>query len=161
MRMVVSIMAVIGLLVGAGLAVGAEPAAVAEVVPDGYAASFGHRNSPQYVNTGYSDSHRAYGAGACAAPPYGMDDVGTGCSHWRNSCCDNAWAGYCYETGLFGYRTYRNRCGCGDCGGGGRSHLFSLFRWSQPAADCTADDCQPEPQPVSLPPTKAPTKPEA
>ncbi len=160
MRMVVSIIAVIGLLVIVGSAAGSEPAATVDVVPPGYSASFGQRHSPQYIYAGYSSSNSAYGAGACAAPPYGLDDVGTGCNHWRNSCCDDAWAGYCNETGLFGYRTYRNRCGCGGgCGGGG--HLFSLFRWSQPAADCMADDCQPEPQPVSAPPTKAPTKPEA
>ena len=38
--------------------------------------------------------HRAYGAGACAAPAYGWEQ---GCCEHPPSCCDNAWAGYCEE----------------------------------------------------------------
>ena len=160
MRTVTSIVMIIGLLATAALAVGAEPAPVAVIVPPEHAASFVQTPDAQYLYAGYSSSHSAYSAGPCAAPPYGMDDMGTGCNHWRNSCCDNAWAGYCNETGLFGYRTYRDRCHSGCCGGCG-GHLFSLFRWSQPTAECEADDCQPAPQPVSSPPTEAPKSPEA
>jgi hypothetical protein len=85
---------------------------------------------------GYS----AYSEKACMAPEYGMEDVGSHCDHWRNTCCDNAWAGYCGERGLLGRRTSRSSdCNQQACCPGG-SRLFSLFRWSQPASGCAASD---------------------
>ena len=84
--------------------------------------------------------HSAFSEKACMAPAYGMDDVGSNCDHWRNTCCDNAWAGYCGERGLLGRRTSSSSdCNEQACSPGG-CRLFSLFRWSQAADACAATD---------------------
>ena len=161
MRTITAILATVGVLATTGLAVGLDPAPVPVIVPMDYAVSYGRGDQCQYE--GHAARRSAFAAGPCAAPPYGAEDTGRKCNHWRNSCCDDAWAGYCNETGLFGYRTTRDKChcesrgGCGGCGG----HLFSLFRWSQPRADCAVDNCQPEPEPTPSPATEVPTSPEA
>ena len=158
MRTISAILAAVGLLTTTGLAVGQEPTPVPIIVPSGNTAGFGYGHADQCQHEGYASQRSAYAAGACAAPQYGLEDVGRQCNHWRNSCCDDAWAGYCNETGLFGYRTTRDNCLGGPCGGG---HLFSLFRWSQPAADCAVDNCQPESEPAPPPVAEAPAAPEA
>ena len=155
MRTITAILAVVGLLMVAGLALGLEPAPASVIVSSEYATGYGQGH--QYQHEGYTSRLSAYAAGACGAPPYGMEDTGRACNHWRNSCCDDAWAGYCNETGLFGYRTERDSCHCGTgCGG-----LFSLFRWSQPAGECAADDCELEYEAAALPAEEIPTPPEA
>ena len=159
MRTISAILAAVGLLATTGLAIGPDPAPVPVIVPSGHAAGYGQ----QCHYEGYGSNQSAYAARPCAAPQYGMEDIGRQCNHWRNSCCDDAWDGYCNETGLFGYRTTRDKCGCGlsgGCGGCG-GHLFSLFRWSQSPADCAVDNCQPEPEPAPSPATEVPTSPEA
>lgn len=84
--------------------------------------------------------HSAFSEMACMAPEYGMDDIGSNCDHWRSTCGDNVWAGYCGERGLLGRRTSRNSdCNQQACCPGG-SRLFSLFRWSQPAHACVPTD---------------------
>ena len=141
MRTIAAVFALLGSLATAGSAVAQNPVPV--IVSSGYAGGFSHCDQCEHV--GYGSAQSAYAAGPCDAPPYDMEDIGRQCNHWRNSCCDNAWAGYCNETGLFGYRTTRDKCE--PCG----SHLFSLFRWSQPAADCAIDNCQPAPEVVPMP----------
>jgi hypothetical protein len=162
MRTITAILAAVGLLMATGLTVGLEPAPVQIVVPSGYVAGIGHghqyqHNGQGYQYEGYGANHSAFSAMPCAAPQYGTEDLGRQCYHWRNSCCDDAWVGYCGEKGLLGYRTPREHCGPGGCGG----QLFSLFRWSQPAADYPVETLQPEPTPAMEPATPAPKSPEA